>query len=67
MRSEFLAHGRIKPMRWIAAVLVLASLTGCEITASAYVQQEYNTDPRVFSKPDGVARVEVKIVKTIGR
>lgn len=47
--------------------LILISGAGCEITATAYVQQEWNTDPRVFSKPDGLAKAEVKITRLIGK
>lgn len=56
--------------RWIAAVVVLlaaASSAGCEITASAYVQHDLNSNPRVLDKPDGLVRAEIKITKLIGR
>lgn len=56
--------------RWIAIPIALFACTiptGCEITVSAYVQQEYNTDPRVYSKPDGAARAEIKVTRNIGR
>jgi hypothetical protein len=56
--------------RWIAGFatfLFCTTAAGCEITASAFVQQEWNTDPRVFSKPDGLAKAEVKITRLIGK
>lgn len=46
--------------------LVLLASTGCELTATAYVQQEYRVDPGI-GKPDGVARAEVKITRLVGR
>lgn len=49
------------------AVMTLLAGAGCEITASAYLQQEWNTDPRVFSKPDGLAKAEIKITRLIGK
>lgn len=55
--------------RWIAAAtmfLVAASSAGCEITASAFVQQEYSINPRL-DKPDGLARAEIKIARLVGR
>jgi hypothetical protein len=56
--------------RWIATALFLlacGSSAGCEITASAYVQQEWSTDPRVFTKPDGLAKAEIKISRLTGK
>jgi hypothetical protein len=56
--------------RWIAAVavfLVSASSAGCEITASAYIQHDLNSNPRVFDKPDGLVKAEIKVTRLIGR
>lgn len=54
----------MKRLAFLSAVLI--SSTGCEITATAYVQQEYRVDPHI-GKPDGVARAEVKITRLVGR
>lgn len=52
------------------AFLFLASLsfvvTGCELTATAYVEQRWVSDPHAKS-PDGSAKAEVKITRLIGK
>lgn len=56
--------------RWIAALIVMLGCTssaGCEITASAVVQQEWRTDSLVNGKPDGLAKAEIKITRLVGR
>jgi hypothetical protein len=58
------------PRRWIALAATagfLITSIGCEITASAYVQQEYNTNPRVFDKPDGLVKAEIKVSRLVGK
>lgn len=57
-------YTKICVLALVAATLAVCA--GCELTASAFVQQEFNTDPRVFTKPNGLARVEIKAVKVVG-
>lgn len=46
---------------------ILVSSAGCEITASAYVQHDLNSNPRVFDHPDGLVKAEIKVVRLVGR
>jgi hypothetical protein len=56
--------------RWIAiagTAVALVSSAGCEITASAYVQHDLNSNPRVLDHPDGLVKAEIKVVRLTGR
>jgi hypothetical protein len=49
------------------AAYSLATSAGCELTATVFVQQEYNTNPHLHSKPDGLAKAEIKVTKLTGK
>lgn len=56
-------------MKRLAIVLLAASavaLSGCELTATAYVEQRWVSDPH-FKSPDGSAKAEIKVTRLIGR
>lgn len=50
----------------IVVVCFLASSLGCELTATAYVEQRWVSDPH-FKSPDGSAKAEIKITRLVGR
>lgn len=51
-------------LSFIGFILIVCA--GCEITASMYVQKDWNTDPARFDKNDLTTKAEVKITKLIG-
>ena len=48
------------------AVLVVLTVAGCEITASAYVQKDWNTDHSLYKNNDMVTKFELKASKLVG-
>lgn len=51
----------------IVALLIMPTMVGCEITASMYVQKDWNTDPSMYKANDMVTKAEVKVTKLVGR
>jgi len=56
----------MKRISFVALAALSVVVTGCELTATAYVEQRWTTDPRMKS-PDGSAKAEVKITRLIGK
>lgn len=54
-------------MRRFALVCLGAlSLCGCEVTASVYLQKDWNTAPEVFKANDLITKCELKVTRRLG-
>ena len=56
----------MKRIGFVAFSAVAVLLSGCELTATAYVEQRWVNDPHLKS-PDGSAKAEIKVTRLIGR
>lgn len=56
----------MKRIAFVALAALSVVVTGCELTATAYVEQRWTNDPHMKS-PDGSAKAEIKVTRLIGR
>lgn len=56
-----------KPFAVAAVVLMTVAIAGCEITASVYVQKDWNTDPGMYKANDMITKAEIKATRNLGK